>query len=112
MYIAYRDIILFNRRNYDMINQDEIDRAMTDLADENHVEPVVPRVADDDLDEEFRILALPEVDPNLYILSMGEGNSGGNDVVEDREHNCIRLPPVISEESPLVLTRSLNEKQQ
>ncbi|XP_036329914.1 endonuclease G, mitochondrial-like [Rhagoletis pomonella] len=67
-----------NQRQYDVFDQRELENVLNHLRDEVDVETIEqhnPPV----VDNEFRVLALPEIDPGLNLLDINEGDPSNND---------------------------------
>ncbi|XP_061400886.1 uncharacterized protein LOC133336620 [Musca vetustissima] len=93
-----------------MFKAGELDEILTNVQDEHNI---TANNGDDNvaatqmLDDEFRALAIPEVDTDLNIFDV-EGNS---DTARIEDVRFIKLPPLISENDFLADVRSLNNKQ-
>jgi len=58
-------------------------------------------------DNEFRVLGLPEIDPQLNVLNV----NGDDNNIGDNNIRLIKLPPLVSEETLSNIVGSLNLKQ-
>ncbi|XP_061393643.1 uncharacterized protein LOC133329165 [Musca vetustissima] len=104
--IALKESIEFNRKKYDVFEDRELENILQRLRDEDSIEDVNEEAGN--IDDEFRVLGVPEIDPNVNILNTeGDGTSAETSETSLR---IIKLPPLISE-SPEYGYSTLNTKQ-
>ncbi|XP_061399099.1 uncharacterized protein LOC133334797 [Musca vetustissima] len=105
--IALKESIEFNRKKYDVFEDRELENILQRLRDEDSIEDVNEEAGN--IDDEFRVLGVPEIDPNVNILNTeGDGTSAETSETSLR---IIKLPPLISESDLLNMVRTLNTKQ-
>ncbi|XP_044574054.1 trichohyalin-like [Drosophila ananassae] len=91
------------KRNYDVFDDMELERVLEDLQeDRRDNNPNLEEPASQFLDEEFRALAVPNIERNVNIL---QDDNATNNPEEDGELQLIRLPPV-EDQSMLLLTEN------
>ncbi|XP_044573679.1 golgin subfamily A member 6-like protein 22 [Drosophila ananassae] len=79
------------KRNYDVFDDMELERVLEDLQeDRGDNNPNLEEPASQFLDEEFRALAVPNIERNVNIL---QDDNATNNPEEDGELQLIRLPP-------------------
>ncbi|XP_058974718.1 uncharacterized protein LOC131800881 [Musca domestica] len=108
--LTHKSTIEENRLQFELYKEGELDEILLQVQDENNA--VINDSADNMLvsrmlDDEFRALAIPEIDNNINILEVDNNNdSDTNDNIR-----FIKLPPLVSEKDLLTDIRSLNAKQ-
>ncbi|XP_058986622.1 uncharacterized protein LOC131806501 [Musca domestica] len=108
--LTHKSTIEENRSQFELYKEGELDEILLQVQDEDNAEN--NDIADNTLlsymlDDEFRALAIPEIDSNMNIFDVDHNND------PDTNDNIrfIKLTPLVSERDLLADIRSLNVKQ-
>ncbi|XP_061391279.1 uncharacterized protein LOC133326674 [Musca vetustissima] len=106
---AFKERIELNRKKYDVFEDRELENVLQRLRDEERIEDITEEEEIRNVDDEFRVLGVPDIDPNVNILhTQGDGTSNENSEASIR---IIKLPPLMSDSDLLNMVRTLNTKQ-
>ncbi|XP_050339187.1 uncharacterized protein LOC126765663 [Bactrocera neohumeralis] len=108
--ITHRILIEGNRKKYDVFDQRELESVLESLYNETDLEEAVQNELPV-VENEFRVLALPEISPNINLLDLHGEHTTDNGTESDCNIRLIKLPPLISVEELFSLVQSLNIKQ-
>ncbi|XP_061388948.1 uncharacterized protein LOC133324078, partial [Musca vetustissima] len=108
--MVHKRTIEENQLQFDLFKEGELDEILLQVQDENNAiinDAIDNTIASQMLDDEFRALAIPEIDNNINIFDV-ENNNGSE---SNDDIRFIKLPPIVSEEELLLNIRTLNVKQ-